>query len=141
MDSHLYHAHTPLSYVAILSYSPMWDRKVSPVDSHLYHTHHYPMCPFYLTLLCGIGRTVLWTPNTTTLRVCPIILSYVYRIGGTIRIAVCEVQMEFTGLSYLFHIVRIDIAVCVVQLEVYREWTCKTPWIEIECTHGIVCMQ
>ncbi len=26
----------------------------------------------------------------------------------------------------------------MVQMGVYREWTCKTPWIEIECTRGIV---
>ncbi len=51
--------------------------------SSVLYTHHYPKCPFYPTVLCGIGG--LYSPvyshlsyaHTTILRVCPIPPSYV----------------------------------------------------------------
>ncbi len=48
------------------------------MESHLYHTHHYPTCPSYPTVLCGIGGTVLWTPMCTTHTTILYIYIYVY---------------------------------------------------------------
>ena len=55
-ESHVYH-HTTLSYVSVLSYSPIWDRWDRPKESHVYHhtTQSYVSVPSYQSHLGQVG--------------------------------------------------------------------------------------